>query len=52
MSFPNKKSINNLATSNKFQDTDKGHESNVLFEGPLKRSDILSRNKTGKNGAT
>ena len=50
VSFPNKKSINNIATSNKFQDNEKGHESNLLFEGPLKRSDILSRNKAGKNG--
>ena len=52
VSFPNKKTINNIASSNKFQDSGKGLESNILFEGSLKRSDILSRNKTGKNGIT
>ncbi len=41
-----------MAASNKFQDNEKGLESNLLFDGSLKRSDILSRNKTGKNGTT
>jgi len=41
-----------MAASNKFQDNEKVLESNLLFDGTLKRSDILSRNKREKNKTT
>jgi hypothetical protein len=33
VSFPNKKTINNIATSNKLQENEKGLESNLFFDG-------------------